>query len=46
LGNRYITHAGQNLPVKEFRYLWTVMVTAAIYRMTLTERGTPFPLGG
>ena len=29
--SRYTIHAGRNLPVKEFRYLWTVMVTAAVY---------------
>ena len=30
-GSRYTIHAGRNLPAKEFRYLWTVMVTAAVY---------------
>ena len=29
--NRYAIHAGQNLPDKEFRYLRTVIVTAAVY---------------
>ncbi len=29
---RYAIHAGQNLPDKEFRYLRTVIVTAAVYR--------------
>jgi hypothetical protein len=29
--SRYSIHAGQNLPDKEFRYLWTVRVTAAVY---------------
>ncbi len=28
---RYTIRAGRNLPAKEFRYLWTVMVTAAVY---------------
>ena len=27
----YAFHAGQNLPDKEFRYLRTVIVTAAVY---------------
>ena len=31
-GSRYAIHAGRNLPVKEFRYLRTVRVTAAVYR--------------
>jgi hypothetical protein len=31
-GNRYTIHAGRNLPDKEFRYLRTVIVTAAVYR--------------
>ena len=30
--NRYAIRAGQNLPDKEFRYLRTVIVTAAVYR--------------
>ena len=29
--NHYAFHAGQNLPDKEFRYLRTVIVTAAVY---------------
>jgi len=29
--NRYAFRAGRNLPDKEFRYLWTVRVTAAVY---------------
>ena len=29
--NHYAYHAGQNLPDKEFRYLRTVIVTAAVY---------------
>ncbi len=28
----YAFHAGRNLPDKEFRYLRTVIVTAAVYR--------------
>ena len=31
-GSRYAIRAGQNLPDKEFRYLRTVIVTAAVYR--------------
>ena len=30
-GSRYAIRAGQNLPDKEFRYLRTVIVTAAIH---------------
>ena len=30
--NRYTFRAGRNLPDKEFRYLRTVIVTAAVYR--------------
>ena len=30
--NRYAIRAGRNLPDKEFRYLTTVIVTAAVYR--------------
>ena len=30
--NHYAFRAGQNLPDKEFRYLRTVIVTAAVYR--------------
>jgi hypothetical protein len=29
--NRYAIHAGRNLPDKGFRYLRTVIVTAAVY---------------
>ena len=29
--NRYTIRAGRNLPDKEFRYLRTVIVTAAVY---------------
>ena len=42
--NRYAFRAGRNLPDKEFRYLRTVIVTAAVYwglssllRITLTS---------
>ena len=31
-GSRWTIHAGRNLPDKEFRYLRTVIVTAAVYR--------------
>ncbi len=31
-GSRYSIRAGRNLPAKEFRYLRTVIVTAAVYR--------------
>src|SRR5262245_1430247 len=31
-GSRYAFRAGRNLPDKEFRYLRTVIVTAAVYR--------------
>ena len=31
LYRRYAFRAGQNLPDKEFRYLRTVIVTAAVY---------------
>jgi hypothetical protein len=30
--NRYAFRAGRNLPDKEFRYLRTVIVTAAVHR--------------
>ena len=30
--DRYAIRAGRNLPDKEFRYLRTVIVTAAVYR--------------
>ena len=29
--NHYAFHAGQNLPDKEFRYLWTIIVIAAVH---------------
>ncbi len=32
LSSRYAIRAGRNLPDKEFRYLRTVLVTAAVYR--------------
>ena len=32
LGSRYAIRAGRNLPDREFRYLRTVIVTAAVYR--------------
>ena len=32
LHRHYAFRAGQNLPDKEFRYLRTVIVTAAVYR--------------
>jgi len=31
-GSRYAIHAGQQLTAKEFRYLRTVRVTAAVYQ--------------
>ena len=31
-GHHYAIRAGRNLPDKEFRYLGTVIVTAAVYR--------------
>ena len=33
--SRYAIRAGQNLPDKEFRYLRTVIVTAAVYRASI-----------
>ncbi len=35
--SRYAIHAGRNLPDKEFRYLRTVIVTAAIHRRFSSE---------
>ena len=35
--NRYAIRAGQNLPDKEFRYLRTVIVTAAVHRGLASE---------
>src|SRR5215212_1854058 len=37
--SRYAIRAGRNLPDKEFRYLRTVIVTAAVYRGVGSERG-------
>ncbi len=44
--DRYAIHAGRNLPDKEFRYLRTVIVTAAVYRgfgspLRLAADGSP-----
>jgi hypothetical protein len=41
--SRYAFRAGRNLPDKEFRYLRTVIVTAAVYRGFGSER-QPLPL--
>ena len=41
--DRYAIRAGRNLPDKEFRYLRTVIVTAAVYRGFDAER-EPFLL--
>ena len=35
--NRYAIRAGRNLPDKEFRYLRTVIVTAAVYWGLVSE---------
>src|SRR5262245_18823937 len=45
-GDRYAIRAGRNLPDKEFRYLRTVIVTAAVYRgfgfpLRLAANGSP-----
>ena len=37
-GSRYAIRAGRNLPDKEFRYLRTVIVTAAVYWGRSEER--------
>jgi len=37
--HRYTIRAGRNLPDKEFRYLRTVIVTAAVYRGNLPAPG-------
>ena len=42
-GDRYAIRAGRNLPDKEFRYLRTVIVTAAVYRGFSSELA-PLPL--
>ena len=39
--SRYAFRAGRNLPDKEFRYLRTVIVTAAVYRGFSSELITP-----
>src|SRR5690554_6573590 len=41
--NRYTIRAGQNLPDKEFRYLRTVIVTAAVHRGFRSQL-SPLPL--
>src|SRR5215211_8772167 len=38
---RYAIRAGRNLPDKEFRYLRTVIVTAAVYRGLVSELRCP-----
>ena len=41
--DRYTIHAGRNLPDKEFRYLRTVIVTAAVYQgLTSTRKHKGF----
>ncbi|KAJ3669776.1 hypothetical protein LUZ61_022630 [Rhynchospora tenuis] len=35
--DRYAFRAGRNLPDKEFRYLWTVIVTAAVHRASVAS---------
>ena len=45
-GSRYAIRAGRNLPDKEFRYLRTVIVTAAVYRgfgSRLRPKANPSP---
>ncbi len=42
--SRYAFRAGRNLPDKEFRYLRTVIVTAAVHRGFSSELRTPLPL--
>ena len=39
-GDRYAIRAGRNLPDKEFRYLRTVIVTAAVYWGFISELRT------
>ena len=41
--SHYAIRAGRNLPDKEFRYLRTVIVTAAVHRC-FSSRLSPFPL--
>src|SRR5258707_12561962 len=38
LPNHYAIRAGRNLPDKEFRYLRTVIITAAVYRGFSSKR--------
>ena len=40
--NRYAIRAGRNLPDKEFRYLRTVIVTAAVHRGFNSKLRPPF----
>src|SRR5579884_2750698 len=42
--SRYAFRAGRNLPDKEFRYLKTVIVTAAVYRCFGSGLRPPLPL--
>src|SRR5207245_845510 len=42
--SRYSFRAGRNLPDKEFRYLRTVIVTAAVHRGFSSWLRTPLPL--
>ena len=42
--SRYAFRAGRNLPDKEFRYLRTVIVTAAVHRCFSSGLRTPLPL--
>src|SRR6266513_1676673 len=42
--SRYSFRAGRNLPDKEFRYLRTVIVTAAVHRGLDSWLRTPLPL--
>ena len=49
-GHHYAIRAGRNLPDKEFRYLRTVIVTAAVYRgfdqeLLLTDNPINYPSG-
>ena len=41
--DHYAFRAGRNLPDKEFRYLRTVIVTAAVYRGLDSELRTAIP---
>ena len=43
---RYAIHAGRNLPAKEFRYLRTVRVTAAVYEAYTLRKNALFSLNG